>query len=131
MSKQEKNHILSADQTKNRHVERNHKDVCVDKKHGFYDFIVSMDNIEAIELMSAIELISSIEQSPSTSTQTVPQESSSDKDVRKRMLFLSSKERRHDGDSVSRTTVQSKLLSDTQATLSVSNCLMDCLFPIA
>ena len=40
--------------TKNRHVERNHKDVSLDNQHGHYNFIVPTNNNEAVQLRSTI-----------------------------------------------------------------------------
>ena len=44
--------------TKNRHVERNHKDVSINNQHGHYDFIVPTNNKEAVQLSSTIAQLS-------------------------------------------------------------------------
>ena len=100
--------------TKNRHVERNHKDVSLDNQHGHYDFIVPTNNNEAVQLRSAITQFNDDNPTSSQDSNTLgsaienAQGSSS----------LSSK-KTCDNKQVSRTLLQSKLFTDNQATLSI------------
>ena len=100
--------------TKNRHVERNHKDVSLDNQHGHYNFIVPTNNNEAVQLRSTIAQFNDDNPSSSQDSHTL----GSGNESAQGSSSLSSK-KTCDNTQVSKILLQTKLSTDNQATLSI------------
>ena len=118
--KRQEHYILcrSDKNTKNRHVMRNHNDVVVDEKHGFYEFIIELNHNEALRLASVIDGFTEATSSPTSSNGCNKPSDAQVKNVVPTSLSL---EKGSPSESVTtKRTVQSLLSqSNNQTTLSV------------